>query len=72
MVKKIPVNLGNLYQAMHAQGITQKALAAHIGIRKETLSKKMTGKQDFTWSEMASICIFLNKPQISDLFLFVV
>lgn len=72
MVKKIPVNLGNLYQELHARGITQKSLAEHVGIRNETLSLKMTGKSDFTWSEMVSICMFLGKTHVDDLFRFVV
>lgn len=36
-------------------GLTKKQLAKEIGVTEKTLSNKLTGKTDFTWSEVLRI-----------------
>lgn len=38
------------------KSITQKVLAECIKMPEHTLSKKMTGKAEFTWNEVKAIC----------------
>ena len=50
------------------EGLTQKALAAKIGIREETLTRKLTDRTPFTWPEVAAICRYLNIQNPLDVF----
>lgn len=50
------------------EGITQKALAAKLGIREETLARKLAGRRPFTWPEVAAICRCLNIENPLDVF----
>jgi len=50
-----------LVAEMVIQGETQKELAKVIGITPMAMSYKMTGKNDFTISEVETICEHYNK-----------
>ena len=51
----------NLMRAALAKsGIGAKELAKVIGVNESTMSRKMTGKSDFTRSEIQAICQHLN------------
>lgn len=47
---------------LEAKGITQRQLADMIGISQHSLSEKMRGMRDFTWSEISAICGILDVP----------
>lgn len=54
-----------LRSVIRKQGMTQKSLADSIGMVESTMSKKMCGISEFTWSEVKAIC---NKLEITDPF----
>ena len=59
----------NLLAELSRKGVSQKELAIAIRMRPDTLSKKMTGKTEFTWSEVLKIKEFIN-PELKIDYLF--
>lgn len=53
--------LTNLLTELTRVGLTQKELAQKIGMRPETLSKKILLKSDFTYPEILKIRNVINK-----------
>lgn len=51
------------------RGVLQKDIAATLGITPRTLSKKMRGQLDFTYSEVYAICKTLDIDNPLDVFL---
>ena len=51
------------------RGVLQKDIAATLGITPRTLSKKMRGQLDFTYSEVYNICRVLGINNPLDVFL---
>lgn len=49
-----------LHPYLKKKKLTQKELAAELGIEGGTLSRKIIGKQPFTYGEVAYICKRLN------------
>ena len=47
--------------AIASSGETQKALAKKLGITERTMTYKMTGRRDFTISEVETICEHFKK-----------
>ena len=63
-------NYSKLLGRIREFGLTQKDVAAHIGIRATTLSLKLNGKARFTANEIDAICKLLHiaKEDIGDYF----
>lgn len=59
----------NLIAEMARKGVMQKELANEVGIRPETLSKKILGKSEFTLGELKRIRDFIN-PELKLEYLF--
>lgn len=59
-------NMNKLRGIMAEKGLSQKALAAKVGISTSNLSQKMTGKVSFNVDEAWKICDVLEilDPQI--------
>lgn len=53
-------NYSKLLGRFREYGLTQKAVAIHIGIRPTTLSQKLNNKAMFTSGEIDSICKLLD------------
>ena len=53
-------NYSKLLGRFREYGLTQKEVAAHIGVRPSTLSLKLNNKALLTSSEIDSICKLLN------------
>ena len=53
-------NYSKLLGRIREFGLTQKDVAAHIGVRATTLSLKLNNKARFTTSEIDAICKLLN------------
>jgi hypothetical protein len=49
------VKYENLVALIERRGIRKSALAQSIGITSRALSNKLTGKSDFTWSQVCEI-----------------
>jgi len=54
------LNPAKLRAVMAEQCVTQTMLASKIGVSKQTLSAKMTGKSSLTLDEIDHICLALN------------
>lgn len=61
----------NLLVEMTRLELTQRKLAEKLGIRPETLSKKILGKTEFTFGEIKKIRDFLN-PELKLEYLFAI
>lgn len=48
--------------------ITQKQIARHLGVTEHTLSDKMRGVREFTYSEVYHICRLLGIENPMDVF----
>lgn len=59
---------GKLRKMLFEKGITQTRLAEIIGSNKWTLSMKMNGKTDFTFTEVKKICDCLEIANPLDVF----
>ena len=53
-------NYSKLLGRVREFGLTQKDVAAHIGVRATTLSLKLNNKAKFTASEIDAICRLLD------------
>ena len=53
-----------LQQALNVKGITQKSCAELLGITEKTLYNKMSGNNDFTYSEVKKLRAFLPEYNI--------
>ena len=53
-------NVEALKEAIKESGMTVKAIAEKAGILRETLYNKMTGKTEFTASEITNLSEVLN------------
>ena len=51
----------NLRAEMAKNGISQEKLAEVIGITQQTFSRKITGLNEWTISEIETICEYFNK-----------
>ncbi|MDR1328866.1 MAG: helix-turn-helix domain-containing protein [Oscillospiraceae bacterium] len=49
-----------LRAAMQKRGVTQVRLAAILGVREETISRKMRGKGEFTLREAVAVSKYLG------------
>lgn len=54
--------LSILYQEMKKRKITQTELALKLGITTNAVNNKLSGKSDFTASEMFKICEVIDVP----------
>lgn len=61
----------NLLVEMTRSQLTQKDLASKLGVRPETLSKKILGKTEFTLGEIRKIRDFIN-PELKLEYLFAI
>lgn len=61
----------NLLVEMTRLEMTQKELAEKIGVRPETLSKKILGKAEFTYGEIRKIRDLIN-PELKLEYLFAI
>lgn len=55
---------------LYEKGVTQKQLAARLGVDQKTLSYKMKGKREFTFSEVWEICMALGVSNPFDVFVY--
>lgn len=53
---------------LYEKGVTQRWLAAEIGVTEKTLGYKMKGTREFTLSEIWKICITLGISNPFDVF----
>lgn len=53
-----------LQQALDTRGITRKSCADLLGITEKTLYNKMSGSNDFTYSEVKKLRAFLPEYNI--------
>ena len=53
---------GRLYQEMKKNRITQTELAKKLGISTNAFNSKISGKSEFTSSEMFAICEVIDIP----------
>ncbi|MBQ7786138.1 MAG: helix-turn-helix domain-containing protein [Clostridia bacterium] len=49
-----------LRERIRSKHITEASLAEMLGITKWTMSRKMHGYEDFTWSEVLQMCEILG------------
>lgn len=63
------MNANFLRSEMVKCGMTQKELAKSIGISENSLSRKMTGKREFTLKEATAICAVLHICDPANIFL---
>lgn len=54
------INANMLKGKMAEAGITQRILAEKVGFSENTLTRKISGKRDFTTSEAVKICEILG------------
>ena len=59
---------GRLYQELKVRGITQAELAGRLGVSKFTIHHKLSGKSEFTASEMYAICELITDVPMHELF----
>lgn len=60
----------NLIIEMRRQDISQKKMAAFLGMTEKTLSNKMTGRTDWTLGECRNAATVLGRDDIDELFKF--
>lgn len=51
----------NLVAEMARRGITQTTIAKLLGVGKSTVSRKFSGQNDWTISEVEILCEYFNK-----------
>jgi transcriptional regulator with XRE-family HTH domain len=54
---------------MKRKGVTLDDVAEHLKVSRNTVSRKLNGKSEFTVSEVLNICEFLEAPELSKIFL---
>jgi len=50
---------------MARQHVTQAELGSHLGLTQPAVSKRLTGKRDFTVGELGQVAELLNVPVTS-------
>lgn len=56
----IKVEQAELRKRIRDQNRTETSIATALGITKWTMSRKMNGSEDFTWSEVMKLCEILG------------
>lgn len=59
-------DLKRLREVIKANGLKLSYIAQEIGISRQTMSMKMTGKREFTAAEIAALCDVLHITRLSD------
>lgn len=59
---------GRLYQEMKKNRITQTELSKKLGISTNAFNSKISGKSEFTSSEMYAICEVIEDVPMHELF----
>lgn len=62
------MNTNLLRAKMVEKGLTQKELAAAIGLSENSVSRKLTGKRDFSIQEALKICEVLSLENPNEIF----
>ena len=56
----IKVEQAELRKRIRDKNRTEMSIAVQLGITKWTMSRKMHGEEDFTWSEVVKLCEILG------------